>query len=135
MGPAARGSPAGGCADGDASGDGGNDALGAAPGEPGGTAKGWAGVDGAGADGGERSGAAAAGWLGLSFSAGGQPEGWLAHPLKVPKITQLNRVWSGLMLLMVLEALGALALLVFIVWWTMFSGRRRGERNDEDKPS
>ncbi|WIT13923.1 hypothetical protein PFX98_09940 [Paucibacter sediminis] len=27
-----------------------------------------------------------------------------------------------------LEALGALALLVFIVWWTMFSGRKGGER-------
>jgi hypothetical protein len=30
--------------------------------------------------------------------------------------------------LLILEALGALLLLVFIVWWTMFSGRRRGER-------
>jgi hypothetical protein len=34
------------------------------------------------------------------------------------------------MLLLLLEALGALALLVFIVWWTMFSGRHRGERID-----
>lgn len=32
------------------------------------------------------------------------------------------------MWLIVLEALAALALLIFIVWWTMFSGRRRGER-------
>ena len=31
------------------------------------------------------------------------------------------------MWLLLLEALGALALLVFIVWWTMFSGRRGGE--------
>lgn len=31
------------------------------------------------------------------------------------------------MSLLVLEALGALLLLVLIVWWTMFSGRRRGE--------
>ena len=31
------------------------------------------------------------------------------------------------MWLILLEALGALLLLVFIVWWTMFSGRRRGE--------
>ncbi|MEJ5999568.1 hypothetical protein [Paucibacter soli] len=30
-----------------------------------------------------------------------------------------------------LEALGALALLLFIVWWTMFSGRKRGERRDD----
>ncbi|WP_428421828.1 hypothetical protein [Methylibium sp.] len=30
--------------------------------------------------------------------------------------------------LLLLEALAALACLVFIVWWTMFSGRRGGER-------
>jgi hypothetical protein len=29
------------------------------------------------------------------------------------------------MWLLILEALLALALLVFIVWWTMFSGRRK----------
>ncbi len=33
---------------------------------------------------------------------------------------------------LILEALGALALLVLIVWWTMFSGRNRGERQDRD---
>lgn len=32
--------------------------------------------------------------------------------------------------LILLEAFGALALLVFFVWWTMFSGRRGGERAD-----
>ena len=31
------------------------------------------------------------------------------------------------MTLLLLEALGALLLLVFIVWWTMFSGRQHGE--------
>jgi hypothetical protein len=31
------------------------------------------------------------------------------------------------MALIVLEALGALLVLVFIVWWTMFSGRNKGE--------
>ena len=36
------------------------------------------------------------------------------------------------MVLILLEALGALLLLVFIVWWTMFSGRKAGERRDED---
>jgi hypothetical protein len=36
------------------------------------------------------------------------------------------------MWVIVLEALGALALLVFIVWWTMFSGRRKGERPPAD---
>jgi len=32
--------------------------------------------------------------------------------------------------LILLEALLALVLLAAIVWWTMFSGRRRGERAD-----
>lgn len=42
-------------------------------------------------------------------------------------------------MLILLEALGALLLLVLIVWWTMFSGRRKGElppaepREDEPK--
>ncbi len=31
------------------------------------------------------------------------------------------------MRLLLLEALGALLLLVLIVWWTMFSGRDKGE--------
>ena len=32
------------------------------------------------------------------------------------------------MWIILLEALGALLVLVLIVWWTMFSGRRNGER-------
>jgi hypothetical protein len=38
------------------------------------------------------------------------------------------------MLLILLEALLALVLLVLIVWWTMFSGRKKGEpwRGDEE---
>ena len=40
------------------------------------------------------------------------------------------------MWLLLLEALIALVILLFIVWWTMFSGRRRGERPDEtDRPT
>jgi len=35
--------------------------------------------------------------------------------------------------LLVLEALGALAVLGLIVWWTMFSGRKGGERRDDDE--
>lgn len=31
------------------------------------------------------------------------------------------------MSLLLLEALGALLLLILIVWWTMFSGRDKGE--------
>ncbi len=34
------------------------------------------------------------------------------------------------MTLLILEALGALVLLVLIVWWTMFSGRKNGELPD-----
>jgi len=37
--------------------------------------------------------------------------------------------------LILLEALGALVLLVLIVWWTMFSGRPGGEPvRDDDLP-
>jgi len=38
------------------------------------------------------------------------------------------------MWVILLEAVGAGVLLVFIVWWTMFSGRRRGERRGDDDP-
>ena len=31
------------------------------------------------------------------------------------------------MSLILLEALGAMVLLILIVWWTMFSGRKNGE--------
>ena len=37
------------------------------------------------------------------------------------------------MTLLLLEALGALLILVFIIWWTMFSGRKNGEMKDELK--
>jgi hypothetical protein len=47
----------------------------------------------------------------------------LFHP-PVPSI-------PSAMTLLLLEALGALLLLVFIVWWTMFSGRRKGELPEE----
>ena len=35
--------------------------------------------------------------------------------------------------LILLEALLALVLLVMIVWWTMFSGRDKGELKPDDK--
>jgi hypothetical protein len=34
--------------------------------------------------------------------------------------------------LILLEALAALLVLVLIVWWTMFSGRKQGEPEDAD---
>jgi hypothetical protein len=39
---------------------------------------------------------------------------------------------SFIMGLLLLEALAALGVLVLIVWWTMFSGRRDGERRGAD---
>jgi hypothetical protein len=36
------------------------------------------------------------------------------------------------MWLILLEALGAGAILVFIVWWTMFSGRRAHPHKDDE---
>ena len=36
------------------------------------------------------------------------------------------------MYLIVLEALAALVILVGIVWWTMFSGRRSGELDEHE---
>lgn len=38
------------------------------------------------------------------------------------------------MALLLLEALGALLILVFIVWWTMFSGRKNGELPSDVQP-
>ncbi|MEW6465086.1 MAG: hypothetical protein AB1434_04210 [Pseudomonadota bacterium] len=38
------------------------------------------------------------------------------------------------MLLLFLEALGALLILLFIVWWTMFSGRNKGEPTETEAP-
>lgn len=36
------------------------------------------------------------------------------------------------MWLIVLEALGALALFLFLIWWTMFAGRAKGELSGAD---
>lgn len=38
------------------------------------------------------------------------------------------------MWVILLEALAALVLLAFIVWWTMFAGRSKGERGEDDRP-
>jgi hypothetical protein len=35
------------------------------------------------------------------------------------------------MWLLFLEAFGAMVLLILIVWWTMFHGRKKGERSDD----
>ncbi len=38
------------------------------------------------------------------------------------------------MLLLFLEALAALLILLFIVWWTMFAGRDKGELPRDETP-
>jgi hypothetical protein len=56
-----------------------------------------------------------------------------AHPASVPTIATKIRIF--IMTLLILEALGALLLLVLIVWWTMFSGRKKGELVQDAKDS
>ncbi len=47
-------------------------------------------------------------------------------------IAAFFEIQGNVMALLLLEALGALLLLVFIVWWTMFSGRKNGELKESD---
>jgi hypothetical protein len=56
-----------------------------------------------------------------------------AHAPTIDETTGPAIRFDDLMWLILLEALGALALLIFIVWWTMFSGRDKGERRDRDR--
>lgn len=72
--------------------------------------------------------------------ASGATAGWtmapccavrVAQAANVPKMLRLiNQYWSRFMSLIFLEALAALVLLLLIVWWTMFSGRKKGELPD-----
>jgi hypothetical protein len=65
-------------------------------------------------------GAGVEGW-GL---CGGPP----AQDASIPTISTNDKCHGRrFMLVILLEALGALLLLVLIVWWTMFSGRDKGE--------
>jgi hypothetical protein len=47
------------------------------------------------------------------------------------RLRRIDNCESMVMWILFLEAGVAFFLLAFIVWWTMFSGRRRGERDDE----
>lgn len=66
---------------------------------------------------------------------GGEYGGALAHEASIPRIAAVvNRQVlrkKDVMVWLLFEALAALAVLVGIVWWTMFSGRRSGEREDD----
>jgi hypothetical protein len=37
--------------------------------------------------------------------------------------------------LILLEALAAGLVFILIIWWTMFSGRNKGELHDDDEPA
>jgi hypothetical protein len=67
---------------------------------------------------------------GAASSAGGN--GTDTHAASIPRIAPVAQ--SLFMLLILLEALLALAVLLFIVWWTMFAGRKKGEPAREDEP-
>ena len=55
--------------------------------------------------------------------------------MPTPIIKPLFAPWKNfVMTLLLLEALGALLILVFIVWWTMFSGREGGEIKRGEEP-
>ena len=62
--------------------------------------------------------------------------GGLEHAISEPRIATHSALAALRktvnMWVILLEAIGALALLLLIVWWTMFSGRRNGERDDRD---
>jgi hypothetical protein len=73
---------------------------------------------------------------GKDGTGSGETEGGgAAQPASVPTISApSNCQGSRFMGLILLEALGALVLLVLIVWWTMFSGRDKGELRSGDSP-
>jgi cyanate permease len=60
------------------------------------------------------------------MARGGAAGGGASAAQPASSIPTIAAMW-----LILLEALGALALLAFIVWWTMFSGRKKGERRDD----
>ena len=79
--------------------------------------------------------------VGAAGTAG--PGGALEHATSVataaatslPRIGAASRLAppeARVMWIILLEPFGAGALLVLIVWWTMFSGRRRGAHHDDE---
>jgi hypothetical protein len=75
-----------------------------------------------------------AGTLAPEGAGGGGKRGALVQPA-MTNTTAIIRLGvtreKTVMVLLLLEALGALLILVFIVWWTMFSGRNKGELKDD----
>jgi hypothetical protein len=72
-------------------------------------------------------------------AASGSASGTLEQAASAPTINATtarapDAPRNRFMLLILLEALLALGLLLLIVWWTMFSGRRKGEPRRDDEP-
>jgi len=71
-----------------------------------------------------------------SPGAGGAVFEQPARVMAIPRIVAAASAWALrralVMWVILLESLLALVLLGFIVWWTMFSGRRKGERRSHD---
>jgi cytoskeletal protein RodZ len=58
---------------------------------------------------------------------GREPQATKNRDREISKLPKMDEPRSFFMGLILLEALLALVLLVLIVWWTMFSGRKKGE--------
>jgi len=56
-----------------------------------------------------------------------QPNNTATSATKIRRCAHFENI---VMVLILLEALAALAVIGLIVWWTMFSGRKNGERKD-----
>ncbi|MES1163718.1 MAG: hypothetical protein ABUL50_11715 [Rhizobacter sp.] len=71
---------------------------------------------------------------GASGADAGSRSGGLEQAASAPRIAAgsralVQRVRTFGMWVLFLEAFGAVLLLVLIVWWTMFHGRSKGERD------
>jgi hypothetical protein len=77
------------------------------------------------------------GWVGARSDPGGTVRGGELQASKPSAAAIIKPVFTTrvrcVLALLILEALGAMVLLVFIVWWTMFSGRKNGELKDGSK--
>jgi len=92
---------------------------------------------GTGAETGAETGSAASSLQGHPHPPWGADAQATSVAARLPRIhTRVQRPAAArrnpVMWLLILEALAALLLLIGLVWWTMFSGRRKGERAQDD---
>jgi hypothetical protein len=71
--------------------------------------------------------------VGIAVGAVGLTRGALPQPASIPTMLATHHhTGSRDMTLLLLEALGAGLILIGIIWWTMFSGRKNGELPESD---